>query len=130
MGSEFEMSMMVELNVFLGLQVKQSIKGTCISQQKCIKELLKSFDMEASKGNHWISTLPCCQQFRHCYLVDRKSTSKMAYFFGSCFISWGTRKQNSIALSIAEAEYVAVASCCAHPLQIKQHLEDFGVFIA
>ncbi|XP_070005534.1 secreted RxLR effector protein 161-like [Nicotiana sylvestris] len=49
MGSEFEMSMMGELNFFLGLQVKQSIKETCISQQKYIKELLKGFDMEASK---------------------------------------------------------------------------------
>nr|XP_016491599.1 PREDICTED: uncharacterized mitochondrial protein AtMg00810-like [Nicotiana tabacum] len=44
------------------------------------------------------------------YLVDRKSTSGMAYFLGSCLISWGTRKQNSVVLSTAEAEYVAVAS--------------------
>ncbi|XP_070028803.1 uncharacterized protein [Nicotiana sylvestris] len=49
MGSEFEMSMMGELNFFLGLQVKQYIKETCISQQKYIKEFLKRFDMEASK---------------------------------------------------------------------------------
>ncbi|XP_070010805.1 secreted RxLR effector protein 161-like [Nicotiana sylvestris] len=34
----------------------------CISQQKYIKELLKRFDMEESKGNHWISTLPYWQQ--------------------------------------------------------------------
>ncbi|XP_016491764.1 secreted RxLR effector protein 161-like [Nicotiana tabacum] len=44
------------------------------------------------------------------YLVDRKSTSGMAHFLGSCFISWGTRKQNSVALSTAEVEYVAAAS--------------------
>ncbi|XP_075087997.1 secreted RxLR effector protein 161-like [Nicotiana tabacum] len=36
------------------------------------------------------------------YLVDRKSTSSMAHFLGSCLISWGTRKQNSVALSIVE----------------------------
>ncbi|XP_070013122.1 uncharacterized protein [Nicotiana sylvestris] len=59
MGSEFEMSMMGELNFFLGLQ--------------------------------------------------------------------GTRKQNSVALSTAEAEYVAAASCFAQLLWIKQQLEDFGV---
>ncbi|XP_070010298.1 secreted RxLR effector protein 161-like [Nicotiana sylvestris] len=40
------------------------------------------------------------------YLVDRKSTSGMAHFLGSCLISWGTR-QNSVDLSIAEAEYVS-----------------------
>ncbi|XP_070020896.1 uncharacterized protein [Nicotiana sylvestris] len=49
MGSEFEMSMMGELNFFLGLQVKQSPKGTFICQQKYIRELLKRFDIEASK---------------------------------------------------------------------------------
>ncbi|XP_075086387.1 uncharacterized protein LOC142169083 [Nicotiana tabacum] len=41
MGSEFEMSMMGELNFFLCLKVKQTSKGTMISQQKYIKELLK-----------------------------------------------------------------------------------------
>ncbi|XP_070047490.1 uncharacterized protein [Nicotiana tomentosiformis] len=49
MGSEFEMSMMGELNFFLGLRVKQTSKGTMISQQKYIKELLKRFEMESSK---------------------------------------------------------------------------------
>ncbi|XP_075092055.1 secreted RxLR effector protein 161-like [Nicotiana tabacum] len=62
------------------------------------------------------------------YLVDRKSTSGMAHFLGSCLISWGTRKQNSVALSTVETEYVAAASCCAQLLWIKQQLEDFGVF--
>ncbi|XP_070031643.1 uncharacterized protein [Nicotiana tomentosiformis] len=61
------------------------------------------------------------------YLVDRKSTSGMAYFLGSCLISWGIRKQNSVALSTAEAEYVAAASCCAQLLWIKQQLKDFHV---
>ncbi|XP_070014780.1 secreted RxLR effector protein 161-like [Nicotiana sylvestris] len=32
----------------------------------------------------------------------------------------GTRKQNSVALSTAEAEYVAAVSCCAQLLWIKQ----------
>ncbi|XP_070022946.1 secreted RxLR effector protein 161-like [Nicotiana sylvestris] len=47
------------------------------------------------------------------YLVDKKRTYGMAHFLGSCLISWGTRKQNSVALSTAEAEYVAAVSCCA-----------------
>ncbi|XP_018623225.1 secreted RxLR effector protein 161-like [Nicotiana tomentosiformis] len=54
------------------------------------------------------------------YLVDRKSMSGMAHFLGSYLILWGKRKQNSVALSTAEAEYVAVASCCAQLLWIKQ----------
>ncbi|XP_070013983.1 uncharacterized protein [Nicotiana sylvestris] len=48
-GSEFEMSMTDELNFFLGLQVKETPKGTMTSQQKYIVELLTRFDMEGSK---------------------------------------------------------------------------------
>ncbi|XP_070019535.1 secreted RxLR effector protein 161-like [Nicotiana sylvestris] len=53
------------------------------------------------------------------FLVDRKSTSCMAYFLGSCLVSWATKKQNSVALSTAEAEYVVATSCCAQLLWIK-----------
>ncbi|XP_075092006.1 secreted RxLR effector protein 161-like [Nicotiana tabacum] len=47
------------------------------------------------------------------YLFDRKSTSGMTHFLRSCLISWGIKKQKSVALSTAEAEYVVVASCYA-----------------
>ncbi|XP_070009713.1 uncharacterized mitochondrial protein AtMg00810-like [Nicotiana sylvestris] len=39
---------MGKLNFFLGLQVKQTPKGSMISQKKYIKELLKRFEMESS----------------------------------------------------------------------------------
>ncbi|XP_019265757.1 PREDICTED: uncharacterized protein LOC109243303 [Nicotiana attenuata] len=172
MGSEFEMSMMGELNFFLGLQVKQNSKGFMVSQYKYIKELLKRFEMENYKtidtplplllGWTWInlillsmklcigvsldlqyltaSTLDIffsvwlCAKFQSSpkeshlkvakrilrylkgmqdlvlfypsrdnfdligyanvdyagYLMDRKSTSGITHFLGSCLISWGT----------------------------------------
>ncbi|XP_075074468.1 secreted RxLR effector protein 161-like [Nicotiana tabacum] len=37
--------------------------------------------------------------------------------------------KNSVALSIAEAEYIAAASYCAQLLWIKQQLEDFGTIV-
>ncbi|XP_070039289.1 uncharacterized protein [Nicotiana tomentosiformis] len=43
MGSEFEISMMSELNLFLGLQIKQSSNGIKIHQQNYVKEFLKRF---------------------------------------------------------------------------------------
>jgi len=49
MSSEFEISMMGELNFFLGLQIKQTSNCTLIHQQKYIKELLKKFGMDSSK---------------------------------------------------------------------------------
>jgi hypothetical protein len=42
-------------------------------------------------------------------------------------VSWSSKKQNSISLSTAEAEYIAAASCCAQLLWMKQTLKDYGV---
>ncbi|XP_021747606.1 uncharacterized protein LOC110713471 [Chenopodium quinoa] len=52
MSGEFEMSMMGELNFFLGLQNKQTEKGISIHQQKYIKELLKKYNLDQEKTNH------------------------------------------------------------------------------
>ena len=48
--SEFEMSMMGELNFFLGLQIKQLKEGTFINQAKYIRDLLKKFNLEEVKA--------------------------------------------------------------------------------
>ena len=49
MHSEFEMSMIGELDFFLGLQIKQLKEGTFINQAKYIRDLLKRFNMEEAK---------------------------------------------------------------------------------
>ncbi|KAK6125842.1 hypothetical protein DH2020_040410 [Rehmannia glutinosa] len=49
MQGEFEMSMMGELNFFLGLQIKQCQEGIFISQSKYTKELLKKFGIEEGR---------------------------------------------------------------------------------
>ncbi|KAJ9553055.1 LOW QUALITY PROTEIN: hypothetical protein OSB04_017100 [Centaurea solstitialis] len=45
MQKEFEMSMMGELNFFLGLQVKQSKEGIFITQSKYVNDLLKKYKL-------------------------------------------------------------------------------------
>lgn len=49
MHYEFEMSMMGELNFFLGLQIKQLEDGIFFNQSKYIKDMLKKFGLEDSK---------------------------------------------------------------------------------
>nr|GEV81850.1 retrovirus-related Pol polyprotein from transposon TNT 1-94 [Tanacetum cinerariifolium] len=49
MHDEFEMSMMGELNFFLGLQIKQMKDEIFFNQSKYIKEMLKKFELEDSK---------------------------------------------------------------------------------
>ena len=210
MTNEFEMSMMGELNFFLGLQVKQLKEGIFINQSKFSKELLKKYNMTDAKE---ISTpmatstkldkdeagvsvnetlyrgmigsllyltasrpdimfaVCLCARFQACpkeshlkavkrilrYVkgtidfglwypksdyfalrgysdadfagctLDRKSTSGTCHFLGNSLTSWSSKKQNSVALSTAEAEYVAAGNCVAQILWMKQTLEDFGL---
>jgi hypothetical protein len=49
MMQKFDMSMMGELNYFLGFQVKQLKEGTFISQTKYTQDLLKRFGMKDAK---------------------------------------------------------------------------------
>ena len=42
-------------------------------------------------------------------------------------ISWYSKKQNSVALSTAEAEYIAASACCSQILWIAQQLRDLGI---
>jgi hypothetical protein len=59
--------------------------------------------------------------------VERKSTSGTCQLLGRSLVSWSSKKQNSIALSTAEAEYIAAGSCCAQILWMKATLKDFGI---
>jgi hypothetical protein len=47
---EFEMSMMGELQFFLGLQIKQSKEGTFVHQAKYTKDIVRKLKMEDSKA--------------------------------------------------------------------------------
>jgi hypothetical protein len=50
MSREFEMSMMSELQFFLGLLIKQSKEGTFVHQAKYTKDIVRKFKMEDSKA--------------------------------------------------------------------------------
>ena len=58
--------------------------------------------------------------------LSRRSTSKTYHFLGRNLISWSSWKQNSVAMSSTEAEYIAAGSCCTQSLWIKYQLEDYG----
>ncbi|CAM8966050.1 unnamed protein product [Rhodiola kirilowii] len=190
MQKEFKMSMVGEMNYFLGLQVIQKDDGIFISQSKYAKNLIKKFDLE--KASHkrmptathleitkddagtkvdqtmYMSMIGSllyltasrpdiayavgvCARYQadpkeshllqvkriikyvcetvdfgilytkdtNPYLVgycdadwagnteDQKRTSGGCFFLGNNLVSWFSKKQNSILLSTAEAEYIA-----------------------
>ena len=48
---------------------------------------------------------------------------------GRSLVSWTSKKQNSVALSTIEVEYIAAGACCAQILYMKQTLLDYGVVL-
>jgi hypothetical protein len=58
--------------------------------------------------------------------IDRKSTLLTCQFLGRSLVSWASKKQNSVALSTAEAEYVDAGHFCAQLLWMRQTLRDYG----
>ena len=202
MPREFEMSMIGELNFFLGFQVKQLKEGIFIHQEKYTRVILKKFKMDDCKpiktpmptnghldldegGKLVDQTLYCSMIGSLLYLttsrpsiifsvcmfghfqanpkkshlsvvkqilrylkfmpsiglwypkgasftllgyldsdfaesrVDRKSTSGRCHLLGRSLVSWPSKKQNFVALSTAETEYIATGSCCAQVLYMK-----------
>eukprot|EP00253_Pinus_taeda_P026209 PITA_26209 len=153
MQKEFEMSLLGELAYFLGLQIQQKEEGIFLSQTKYFKQILKKYGMEDAKPVCTPMVTGCSLSANDesaavhqptyrsmigslLYLTDadwagsvddRKSTSGGAFFMGSRLVSWFSKNQSSIALSTAEVEYVAAASCCTQLLWMMQTLQDFQI---
>ena len=56
--------------------------------------------------------------------IDRKSTSRFFFSMGLGMISWFSRKQSYVALSIAEVEYVAACSASCEAVWLCKLLSD------
>ncbi|XP_075640328.1 secreted RxLR effector protein 161-like [Castanea sativa] len=62
-----------------------------------------------------------------CNADDRKSTTGGCLCVGVNLVAWMSKKQNSVSLSTAEAEYIAARSCCSQLLWMKKLLSDYGI---
>ncbi|GKA11450.1 hypothetical protein Tco_0690996 [Tanacetum coccineum] len=57
----------------------------------------------------------------------RKRTSGACLLLGGKLMCWIAKKQQSLAMSSAEAKYVAVVRCCANILWMKRQLTDYDI---
>ncbi|GJR44866.1 retrovirus-related pol polyprotein from transposon TNT 1-94 [Tanacetum coccineum] len=131
----YEMSMMGVLTYFLGFQIKQSERGISINQEKYVKDLLKKYDINGSlvktpmvPPNNLGPDLSGKAINETQYL---KGTPSLGLWYPKCsgskLVCWSAKKQQSIAMSSAEAEYVAAAGCCANILWMKSQLTDYDI---
>ena len=75
MKKEFEMSMVGELNFFLGLQIRQLKDDIFLSQSKCTMELVKKFGLESTKH----SRTPMSTTSKLCKNTSRKDVEQKLY---------------------------------------------------
>ena len=84
----------------------------------------KEFGLWSPKGNDLsLISYKVDADWEGC-IDDRRSTNGAELYLGECLVSWLSKKQSSISLSIAEAEYIAVVACCTQVLWMKQTLTD------
>ena len=57
-------------------------------------------------------------------VVDRKSTSRYCFSMGSTMISWSNKKQDSIAQSTTEVEYIAASDDYKETVWLRKLLSD------
>ncbi|CAL5391936.1 unnamed protein product [Camellia sinensis] len=57
---------------------------------------------------------------------DMRSTSGYAFSLGLGVISWSSKKQQTVAQSSAEAEYISASLATTQPIWLRRILDDFG----
>eukprot|EP00253_Pinus_taeda_P006250 PITA_06250 len=151
MKEEFEMTDMGFLRYFLGIEVDQNEKGIFISQARYVNQVLSRFNMQEfmaaitptvmglklSREDNSKDFDPSLYK-KHSDLVgytdsdwagsvdDRKSTSSYVFHMGSGVISWASKKQSIVALSTAEAEYVAATAAACQAVWMRRMLRSLS----
>ncbi|GKF82635.1 hypothetical protein Tco_0244291, partial [Tanacetum coccineum] len=92
-------------------QVPKRYSNLCLYYPKCY-----GFDLKGYSDSYYAG----CN-------MDRKSILGASQILGSKLVCWSAKKQQSVAMSSAEAEYVAVAGCCASISWMKSQLSDYDI---
>nr|GEY17483.1 copia protein [Tanacetum cinerariifolium] len=144
MKDNFKMSMIGEIKFFLRLQIHQSPRDqtlpatfVCVRYQACptekhlkdVKRIFRYLRQSINMGL-WYSKdsgfeLIAYADADHAGCNDDcKSTSGGIQFLGEKLVSWSSKKQDYIAMSYAEAEYVSLSACCAQVIWMRTQLLD------
>ncbi|GJS15198.1 hypothetical protein Tco_0409670 [Tanacetum coccineum] len=113
-----------------GLEESKPMKTPMSSDTKLTKdEECESVDSTKYRGmiGDRIETVVYADSDHARDYVDQKRTSGIYTFVGCCLTSWFSKKQNALATSTTEAEYVSAGKACQQALWMKQALIDYDV---
>ncbi|GJW12691.1 hypothetical protein Tco_1578518 [Tanacetum coccineum] len=88
------------------------LQGTPTDQMTYRRMIGGLMYLTASHPHIAFVTFVCARYQARCK-DDYKSTSGGLEFSGEKLVSWSSKKQDCIAMSTAEAEYVSLSACCA-----------------
>jgi hypothetical protein len=130
MSREFEMSMMGELQFFLGLQIKQSKEGTVVHQAKYTKDIVRKFKMKDSKAMttpmSMTTALDADEEGEH---VDQKEYQSMIRS-----LLYLTATRPDIQFSLCLCAHFQASPRTSHRQAVKRifryvrHTPDFGLW--
>ncbi|GKA77596.1 hypothetical protein Tco_0784057 [Tanacetum coccineum] len=116
--SELELQLSVSKlsSVIQGGAIYESLRAN--SNCACVAaiEVMVSFDLKGYSDS----------DYARCNM-DRKSTSGACQLLGGKLVCWSAKKQQSVAMSSVEAEYVVVVGCCANILWMKSQLTNYDI---
>ena len=108
-------------NVCLCARFQSCPKESHLSAIKRILRYLKGtmeIDLWYPKGDNFELIGFSDVDFTGCK-VERKSTSGTCHFLRHSLVSWHSKKQNLVALSMVKAKYIAAGLCCTQILWMK-----------
>ncbi|GJV96403.1 retrovirus-related pol polyprotein from transposon TNT 1-94 [Tanacetum coccineum] len=100
----------------LGVSVNETLFRGMIGSLMYLTASRPGFDLKAYSNLDYVG----CN-------LDKKSTSGGCQILGGKLVCWSAKKQSSMAMSLAKAEYVATTGCCAQVLWIKSQLANHDV---
>jgi hypothetical protein len=93
------MEHLIQVNLVVEKHVIRYLKGTLDYDLRYLTD--HEFGLYGYSDSDWAESI-----------LDRKITSTYYFSLGSNMILWSSRKQSCVALSTAEAEYVATCAAC------------------
>jgi hypothetical protein len=115
MENEFQMSMMGELTIFLGIQGKQTKEGIFVHQAKYMKDLMKKFNMAGLKPvSTPMSTAATLDPDKNGEAVDQREYKSI---IGSLLYLTTTRPD--IQFVVCVCALFQASPCCSHRLAVQ-----------
>jgi hypothetical protein len=97
---------------------------------RVLKYLINTKDMGIVYGNGATKGLECYVDADFAGDLDsRKSTTGFVFLLNGSAISWGSKKQTSVATSTVEAEYIAAATAIKEAMWMGRMLEELGMSV-